>query len=84
MKFKLFFLGAALLAGTVGQAQGLHFGVKGGANITKVEGKAMQDEFNYGYHLGGFAEIGLGKKWFIQPEVLWSQLQTQTGVIVFN
>jgi Outer membrane protein beta-barrel domain len=79
MKFKLFFLGAALLAATVGQAQGLHFGVKGGANITKVEGKAMQDEFNYGYHLGGFAEIGLGKKWFIQPEVLWSQLQTQTG-----
>jgi Outer membrane protein beta-barrel domain len=39
----------------------------------------MKDEFNYGYHLGAFAEVGLGKKWFIQPELLWSQLQTQTG-----
>ncbi|ULQ53517.1 porin family protein [Flavihumibacter fluvii] len=79
MKFKLLFVGAALLAGSLIQAQGLHFGVKGGANITKVDGKAMSDEFNYGYHLGGFAEVGLGKKWFIQPELLWSQLQSQTG-----
>lgn len=79
MKVKLFLIGAALLAVSMVQGQGLHFGVKGGANITKVDGKAMSDEFNYGYHLGGFAEVGLGKKWFIQPEVLWSQLQTQTG-----
>jgi Outer membrane protein beta-barrel domain len=79
MKVKLFFVAVALLAASMLQAQGLHFGIKGGANITKVDGKAMKDEFNYGYHLGGFAEVGLGKKWFIQPELLWSQLQTQTG-----
>jgi hypothetical protein len=79
MKVKLFFVAVALLAASMLQAQGLHFGIKGGANITKVDGKAMKDEFNYGYHLGAFAEVGLGKKWFIQPELLWSQLQTQTG-----
>lgn len=79
MKFKLMFLAAALLAVSALQAQGFHLGVKGGANITKVDGKAMSDEFNYGYHLGGFAEIGLGKKWYVQPEVLWNQYATQTG-----
>lgn len=65
MKFKLLFLATALLAVSGLQAQGFHLGVKGGANITKVDGKAMSEEFNYGYHLGGFAEIGLGKKWYI-------------------
>jgi hypothetical protein len=79
MKFKLFIVLAALMAGPVLHAQGLHFGIKGGANITKVDGEAMSNEFNFGYHLGGFAEVGFGKKWFIEPELLWSQIQTQTG-----
>jgi hypothetical protein len=43
-------------------------GLKAGANITKVEGKSFKDEFRYGYHLGGFAEIGLGDKLSIQPK----------------
>jgi Outer membrane protein beta-barrel domain len=79
MKFRLTLLLAALLAVSFLSAQGLHIGIKGGANITKVDGKAMKDEFNFGYHLGGFAEVGLGKKWFVQPELLWSQNNTQTG-----
>lgn len=61
MKSKLSLLVLALLSVTLTQAQGLHFGIKGGANMTKVDGKAMSDEFNYGYQLGGFAEVGLGK-----------------------
>lgn len=52
-------------------------GIKGGANITKVEGVSFRDEFRYGYHLGGFAEIGLGKKFSLQPEVLFNQYQTR-------
>ena len=79
MKSKLSLLVLALLAVTLTQAQGLHFGIKGGANMTKVDGKAMTDEFNYGYQLGGFAEIGLGKKWFIQPEVMWTEYRTRTA-----
>ena len=52
-------------------------GIKGGANFTKVDGKSFRDEFRYGYHVGGFAEIGLGKKLAIQPEVLFNQYQTR-------
>ena len=79
MKYKLSLLVLALLAVSLTQAQGLHFGIKGGANLTKVDGKAMTDEFNYGYQLGGFAEVGLGKKWFIQPEVMWTEYRTRTA-----
>ncbi|MCF1713576.1 PorT family protein [Flavihumibacter sp. RY-1] len=79
MKSKLSLLVLALLAVSLTQAQGLHFGIKGGANLTKVDGKAMTDEFNYGYQLGGFAEVGLGKKWFIQPEVMWTEYRTRTA-----
>ncbi|MCA0396181.1 MAG: PorT family protein [Bacteroidetes bacterium] len=79
MKYALLSLATVLCMAVHSQAQGLHLGIKGGANITQVEGKAMSDEFKYGYHLGGFAEIGLGKKAFIQPEVLWSQYAMQTG-----
>ena len=52
-------------------------GLKAGANITKVEGKSFKDEFRYGYHLGGFAEIKLGDKLSVQPEVLFNQFQTR-------
>lgn len=48
-------------------------GVKAGVNITKIDGQSFKDQFKYGYHLGGFAALGLGKKFGIQPEVLYSQ-----------
>jgi len=77
MKTKLsLLLVAAILTAQASMAQ-LNIGIKAGANITKVDGKAFRDEFKYGYHLGGFAEIGLGSKWAIQPEVLFNQYQTR-------
>ena len=76
MKTKLLALFSLVLFTQAAMAQ-FHLGVKGGVNITKVVGKAFKDEFRYGYHLGGFAEIGLGGKLGIQPEVLWSQNQTR-------
>lgn len=66
---------AALLCSSVMFAQ-FHIGVKGGANITKVDGESFKDQFRYGYHLGGFAEIGLGNKFSLQPEVLFNQFTT--------
>lgn len=76
MKTKLFLpLLASLLISQVMLAQ-FHLGIKGGANVTKVAGKSFKDEFRYGYHLGGFAEIGLGGKFQIQPEVLFNQYAT--------
>lgn len=76
MKTKLFPLFAVLLISQLSMAQ-FHIGVKGGANITKVDGKSFKDEFRYGYHLGGFMEIRAGNKFVIQPEVLWNQYATK-------
>lgn len=75
MKTKLFTLFAALLFSQAMMAQ-FHLGVKGGANMTKVQGKSFKDEFKYGYHLGGFAEVRLGNKFVLQPEVLFNQYST--------
>jgi hypothetical protein len=72
MKTKLLTLFAALLITQAIIAQ-FHIGLKGGANVTKVTGQSFKDKFRYGYHLGGFAEIGLGGKLGIQPEVLYNQ-----------
>lgn len=76
MKTKLFLpLLAALLFSQAMMAQ-FHIGFKGGANITKIDGVSFKDKFQYGYHIGGFAEIGLGNKFGLQPEVLFNQVST--------
>jgi Outer membrane protein beta-barrel domain len=77
MKTKLLSLFAALLFANAMMAQ-FHIGAKGGANISKIEGKSFKDEFRYGYHAGGFAEIGFRGRLGIQPEVLFSQYSTRT------
>lgn len=76
MKTKLSALLAVVFFTQAAMAQ-VHLGIKGGVNISKVDGKAFRDEFRYGYHLGGFAELGLGGNLGIQPEVLWNQYQTR-------
>lgn len=60
----------------VANAQRFSVGGKAGANLTKITGKAFKEEYNLGYQLGLFAEIDLSKKWGIQPEVLWNQVNT--------
>ena len=66
---------AVTLSGIV-NAQRLTIGGKAGANLTKITGKAFKEEFNLGYNLGLFAEIDLSKKWGIQPELIWNQVNT--------
>ncbi len=76
MKAKIFFsLLAALVMSSAAMAQ-FHIGIKGGSNITKVDGYSFKDKFKYGYHVGAFAEIGIGEKFWIQPEVLFNQYAT--------
>lgn len=76
MKAKFFLpLLAALFVSSTLMAQ-FHVGMKGGANITKIDGHSFKDKFTYGYHLGGFAEIALGEKFGLQPEVLFNQYST--------
>jgi hypothetical protein len=80
MKNKILFIALIItLSTTAALAQGLKIGVKGGADIHKIDGKAFKDQFSYGYDLGGFAEIGLTKKFGIQPEVLFSQVNVDTS-----
>jgi hypothetical protein len=76
MKTRLLILLACVIFTQAAMAQ-FNIGIKGGTNITKVDGKAFRDEFRYGYHLGGFVEIGLGGKLSIVPEVLFNQYQTR-------
>jgi hypothetical protein len=76
MKTKLLSLFAAVLISNAMMAQ-FHLGIKGGANITKVDGKSFKDEFRYGYSLGGFMEVRLGNKFVLQPEVLFNQYSTR-------
>lgn len=75
------FLTLAIVFGLISSASfaQLKLGIKGGANIHKLDGKSFKDEFSFGYHLGGFAEIGLSNKFSIQPEVLFSQVNIDTS-----
>ncbi|HSU29191.1 MAG TPA: porin family protein, partial [Chitinophagaceae bacterium] len=75
MKTKLLSLFAALLLAQALMAQ-FHIGAKAGANIIKIDGKSFKDQFRYGYHVGGFMEIGLSKNISLNPEVLFSQINT--------
>lgn len=77
MKYKLPLVLAVLLIAQASFAQ-FGLGVKAGANITKIDGKSFKDEFRYGYHLGAFANIGLGGRFSLQPEVLLNQYNTRT------
>jgi hypothetical protein len=77
MKSKIITVLAALIISNAMMAQ-FHFGIKGGANVIKVAGKSFNDEFRYGYHLGGFAEIGMGGKLKLQPEILYNQFSMAT------
>jgi hypothetical protein len=82
MKTKLLSILTLLLAvSAVTFAQSTPFlqaGIKGGVNITKIDGVSFKDEFRYGYHLGGFAVVKLSEKFGIQPEVLFNQFNSRT------
>jgi Outer membrane protein beta-barrel domain len=80
MKMRMLILvTASLLTAGIASAQGIKIGVKGGATLYKIDGKSFQDEFQWGYHVGGVAELMWSKNWGIQPEVLFSQSNPQTG-----
>ena len=80
MKTRLISLFALLLFLSVASySQSLTVGIKGGVSINKITGKSFKEQFTYGYHIGGYATIGLGKKFAFQPEVLFNQINTDTS-----
>ncbi|RXK62399.1 PorT family protein [Lacibacter luteus] len=77
MKKILVILLVAITASATSFAQ-FRIGPKLGANIGKIDGKGFDEQYKLGYHLGVFAEIPLGKKFGIQPEILWNQINSDT------
>ncbi|WP_409415650.1 porin family protein [Flavobacterium sp. PS2] len=61
----------AILAFGFANAQETRFGVKGGLNLTNFTG-GYDTKSLVGFHVGGFAEIKVMDKFFIQPELLYS------------
>ncbi len=78
MKKSLVILLVAITASATSFAQ-FRIGPKLGANIGKIDGKGFDEQYKLGYHLGVFAEIPLGKKFGIQPEILWNQINSDTA-----
>lgn len=54
-------------------AQFIKVGPKVGANLQKIDGQSFKDGYQLGYYAGLFAELKLGEKWELQPEMLFNQ-----------
>ena len=79
MKTKLFLTAAITILSIGAFAQGFNIGIKGGATLNKLSGQSFKEKFAFGYHVGGFATIGLGGRFAVQPEVLFSQVNVDTS-----
>jgi len=79
IKMKRIILSAiAVMAFGFTNAQQTRFGVKGGLNVSTVVGGDVENTKSLvGFHVGGFAEINVVKKFFIQPELLFSTQGTK-------
>ncbi|ASZ11667.1 PorT family protein [Chitinophaga pendula] len=78
---KLFLVMAVLGITALSTVQGqslIRFGIKGGANLGKLQGNGYQDGFKLGYHLGGLVQVNFYKGWGVQGEVIFSQSTTRT------
>lgn len=56
-------------------AQSVKIGPKIGANMVKISGQSFDDQFNLGYYAGGFVQVKLNDKWYIQPEILFNEMK---------
>ncbi|MFQ6602351.1 porin family protein [Flavobacterium sp. C3NV] len=70
---KIILAAIAVMAFGFANAQQTRFGIKGGLNLSTVVGGDVDDTKSLvGFHVGGFAEIHVVEKFFIQPELLFS------------
>ncbi|MFL9845952.1 porin family protein [Flavobacterium rhizosphaerae] len=70
---KIIFCSTLLLGSLFTNAQNLTFGIKAGANGSDVINNHPDNGFKVGLHFGGVAELHLGEKFSLQPELLFSQ-----------
>ena len=75
---KIILSAIAVMAFRFTNAQETRFGVKGGLNISTVVGGDVENTKSLvGFHVGGFAEIHVVERFFIQPELLFSTQGTK-------
>ena len=79
MKIKILLTVAISIISSSAFSQTLKVGAKGGATMNKITGQTFKEKFTYGYHIGGFVTVGLGKNFAIQPEVLFNQINVDTS-----
>jgi hypothetical protein len=60
-------------------AQGIHLGIKAGANLFKLDGQSFSQEYKFGYSVGAFSEINFTPNIGLQPELLFNQTNYRTG-----
>lgn len=65
-------------------AQEVTYGVKGGLNVAKLIGGEKGFDARGGFHIGGFVEIKISEKFYIQPELLFSQQGTKGTFTEFD
>ena len=79
MKTRLLLTAAISILSFTAFSQSFKIGAKGGVTMNKISGQTFKEKFSYGYHIGGFATIGLGSKFAIQPEVMFNQVNVDTS-----
>ncbi|NJW55182.1 porin family protein, partial [Salinimicrobium oceani] len=75
-----------IFTGTTVKAQEfVYFGAKGGLNLTNMNSDSFSEtNSRTGFHLGLLAEIPLGNRFSLQPEVLYSTQGTEADVIMLG
>ena len=80
MKRTAIVLSVLLVTASLGvRAQGVHLGIKAGANLFKMNGESFSDEYKFGYNVGAFAQVNFTPNIGIQPELLFNQTNYRTG-----
>ncbi|SHM13227.1 porin family protein [Flavobacterium chilense] len=75
---KIILCAIAVMAFGFTNAQQTRFGVKGGLNLSTVVGGDVENTKTLvGFHVGGFAEIHVVQRFYVQPELLFSAQGTK-------
>lgn len=79
MKRNLFLLAIITLFNLSAKAQKINYGLTLGANISKIKGTGIQNNYTAGWFAGGFARIPLQDKWDLQPELIYNTVNSNSN-----
>lgn len=75
---KLFVMAILFVAGSTSMnAQGIDFGVKAGANFSKLDGDGIDGDNLTSFHVGALLELNIFENFSLQPEVMYSSQGTK-------